>query len=844
LGINLNRRANISILAKCTLLLLLLVLSSCNITKRLKENEYLVDKNKIIDLGKTRIPKDNIEAFIKQKPNRKIANIVPFNLWLYNQIDKEKLLKKKEKRDLRYARINVDRLEKNDARNERQAKKGKSPKEPRLKNKDKPTIRESLLELAEAPVIYDSTAAHQTSKQITRYLFSKGYFHAKVKDSVTYNRRAKKATVKYYLMPGKLYTIESIHYKIPDEQLAYYIYNDTIHTLLKRNEPFDADVMQNERTRITSNLLNNGFYYFEPDFIYFEPDSNAHNQKVKLTVSVKLFPQFVNEDKDSTVLMKHTRYYVNQIYIITENLTRSFKDEYFKDTVVYNDYSFLMNKPSAYRFKLLAGNIEFFKNQVYQRSLAEKTYKRLINLGLFRSVLIQFVKKPGFNDQLDCYIICTPLIKKSLTVETEGTNTNGNLGVAGNILYQNKNLIRSAELFELKLNGSITAQKALNSTEQTTNIGDIKNLNDVNKVTRTFNTLQFGPEIKFSVPRAMFPFSLLPFKKDAFPRTFVNTSLNYQSRPEFYRSILTVDYGFSFRSKKGLLKHDLVPLEVYSVKAKLTTAFKDNLIATNDYFLFNSFIDHITTLSKYSITFNNQLAGLDYKRALHYLKVNVASSGSILRGLFNATDQPKDSLGRYHILNVPFAQFVKIDFDYRIYIPVYKRSKVVYRIAAGVGKPLANLNVLPYEQSFFSGGPNGVRAWRARTLGPGGYSQPDSVHSRYDKIGDLLLEANIEYRYHIFRDFYGAVFADAGNVWLLHNDPLKPGGTFEVDRFYKEIALGAGLGIRWDLKFLIVRLDAAVPLRDPKYVEEARWTFDKPKQLKQTILNFGIGYPF
>ncbi len=169
---------------------------------------------------------------------------------------------------------------------------------------------------------------------------------------------------------------------------------------------------------------------------------------------------------------------------------------------------------------------------------------------------------------------------------------------------------------------------------------------------------------------------------------------------------------------------------------------------------------------------------------------------------------------------------------------------MVYRIATGIGKPLANLNVLPYEQSFFSGGPNGIRAWRARTLGPGGYSQPDSIHSRYDKIGDLLLEANIEYRYHIFRDFYGAFFADAGNIWLLHNDPLKPNGTFEIERFYKEIAVGAGLGIRWDLKFLIVRLDAAVPIRDPKYLEAARWTFDKPKQLKQTILNFGIGYPF
>ncbi len=833
--IKINIKGKISVPVQCTLICLVLFFSSCNITKRLKDTEYLVEKNKIVDLGKTKIPKDNIEAFIKQKPNRRIANIFPFNLWLYNHINKDKLLKHKEKRDLRFARINVNRIEKNDRKNEKRLKKGKAPKEPRLKNKDKPTVRESLLEIAEAPVIYDSLIAHQSSRQIAKYLFNKGYFYAKVRDSVSYNKRAHKAIVKYYLMPGKLYTIDKIGYNLPDEQLAYYIYYDTIHTLLKRNDPFDADVIQSERLRITTNLLNNGYYFFEPDFIYFNVDSSAHNQKVNLEVCTKQFPVFVNEEKDSTVFVNHTRYFVNRIYIITEKLNRSYKDEYFKDTTVYNDYEFLLNRPSKYRYGLLATNIEFFKNQVYQRNLAEKTYKRLINLGLFRSVSIQFVKKQGFSDQLDCYIICVPLIKESLTLETEGTTTNGNYGIAGNLLFQNKNLFRSAELLELKLNGSISAQKALNSTDQTS----------INNVPSTFNTLQFGPELKFSVPRAMFPFSLLPFKKDAFPRTFINTSLNYQSQPKYNRVIVSIDYGFSFRSKKGLLKHDIIPLEVYSVKAKLLGGYKDELLATNNYFLLNSFIDHITTLSKYSLTFNNQQSSnSNSKKALHYFKVNAASSGSILRALFNITDQPKDTLGRYRILNVPFAQFLKLDIDYRIYIPLYKKSKVVYRLAAGIGKPLANLNVLPYEQSFFSGGPNGVRAWRARTLGPGGYSQPDSVLSRYDKIGDLLLEGNIEYRFHIFRDFYGALFADAGNVWLLRNDPLKPNGTFKVDEFYKEIGLGGGLGIRWDLKFLIVRLDAACPLRDPKYPEAARWTFDKPKQLKQTILNFGIGYPF
>jgi outer membrane protein assembly factor BamA len=203
-----------------------------------------------------------------------------------------------------------------------------------------------------------------------------------------------------------------------------------------------------------------------------------------------------------------------------------------------------------------------------------------------------------------------------------------------------------------------------------------------------------------------------------------------------------------------------------------------------------------------------------------------------------------DTLGRYHLFDIPFAQFLKTDFDFRIYVPVRKRSRVVYRIAAGIGKPLANLNILPYEQSFFSGGPNSVRAWRARTLGPGGYNPPSDVKTRFDKIGDILLEGNFEYRFHIIRAFYGALFVDAGNIWRLTPDPSKPDGEFDVNKFGDQIAVGGGLGIRWDLTFFVLRLDLAMPLHDPKFpAGRERWVLDK-QPYEYTVANFGIGYPF
>jgi outer membrane protein assembly factor BamA len=435
--------------------------------------------------------------------------------------------------------------------------------------------------------------------------------------------------------------------------------------------------------------------------------------------------------------------------------------------------------------------------------------------------------------------VCQPVVKQAITMEVEGTNTSGNLGVAGNIVFQNKNAFKGAELVELKLKGSLTAQKALNSSETS---ADLTNLQKI------FNTFQFGPELSIYFPKPLFPFTLFYYKKNekekrffSQPKTILNASLNYQSSQLFTRTIANMSYGFRFTNSKGLLTYDIVPIEAYTVKAQLTDAYQATLYSSKDYFLLNAFQDHLTTLSKLSATYNNQ--NVPKKNTLTYLKVTLSSSGSILRGFYNVTEQPKDSLGRYKLFSIPFSQFVKAEIDYRLYFKIRKLDKLVYRFAGGIGKPLANLSVLPYEQSFFSGGPNGIRAWRARTLGPGSYD-PSNSTARYDKIGDVQLESNLEYRFHIFKSFYGAWFVDAGNVWTLNKDPNKPNGNLDASRFYKEIAIGSGFGLRYDFSFFVLRLDAAVRIRDPQYAENNRWTFDKQPIRNTTILNFGIGYPF
>lgn len=813
---------------------ILIFISSCNVTKKLKPNEFLLDKVEIYNAKQTKIDKENFEAFIRQKPNRKLFRTFHFYVWWYNQFNPEKIGRKREKRNLKYDKRNAEKAKRYEEINAKREKKGKKPKTPKFKDKDSPVFLESLRDIGEPPVILDSNLTQQTQLQLSKYLFSKGFFNNSVTDSVSYNPKTHKAVAHYVLHPGTAYTITSISWEMEDPKLGDLILKDTIRTLIKRGMTYDSEKFQNERQRITNFALNNGYYYFENAYLKFEVDSNAAKKTVGVKVKLKRFSRPYSSSNDSLVYVNHTRYKIENVYVITEIVTGNLREAQFKDTlrVKKSDVIFLLNKPLAFRPSALYNNIDIHKGQFFKKDTAEITYKALLGLGVFKNVTIQFLKSENYSNQLDCYIICNPLIKQSITAETEGINTSGNLGVDGSLVYQNKNIFKGGELFEIKLQGAFIAQQQFNTDAS----------QDITQLDRTFNTLQFGPEGTFSVPRAFFPFSLLPFKKEMAPRTFVRSSVNYQSRPEFSRVITDVNYGFSFKTHQNTLRHDFVPFEAYLVRANLFGTFREDLIALNDAFLLNSFQDHITTVSKYGITYISKENTNTSRKPVHYIRWNIMSSGNILRQYFKSRDAQRDSLGRYLLYGIPFAQFLKTDIDYRIYIPVRRKSRIVYRLAGGIGKPLANLGVLPYEQSFFSGGPNSNRAWRARTLGPGGYD-PRTSSTRFDKIGDMLLEGNFEYRFHIIKSFNGALFVDAGNIWRLDKDEHKPNAEFVVDEFYKQIAIGGGMGIRWDLSFFVLRLDLAVPLRDPKYDAVDRWTFDK-QPWNQIVANFGIGYPF
>jgi len=811
-------------------LLLPLLFIACNPAKKLKSDEHLLHKNHIVNKD-TKLDNNDIESYIKQKPNRKILLFIRFHLWLYNQANEERVKRK---------RIMYDK--KIERKNNRRVAKGKKPK----KN-DRQLFGEWLLNIGEPPVIYDSLLAEKSAKQVKSFLNNKGYFISSVKDSVHYKGR-KKADVYYIIKAADPYTFSNVEYRIPDQQLAYYVLSDTAGRKIVKGNNYDVDMLQAERERITTELNNNGYFFFTKEYIYYEVDTTIGNKRVNVTIGIKNFARKYSESSDSVVETPHRRYYVNNVYIEPDFVSKKY-DNVPKDTLKVEEYTILHSTKLRYKTRVLLGSIFIRKGELYQLLNVDDSYKRLSELKAFKTINISF--EPATGDYLDCHIQLSPIYKQSLTIETEGTNTSGNFGLSSSIVFQNRNLLKGAEVLELRLKGGVAAQQVFGTAESTTNLTAAAN---------QFNTIELGPELNVTIPRFLLPFRVQISKK-ANPKTIFTSSMIYQRRPDYTRYITNLSFGYTWKENTKK-RHTINPLVINFVKVFLSPTFKSYLEENvHDLYTLNSFSNHLSTSTIYTFTFNEQDLNRDVN--FSYFKASAESSGNILRGLYNSVNyfQPgtfsMDDQGRYKLADVVYSQYLRVDGDYRYYLSPDEINKVVFRIAAGIGVPLKNFTSLPFERSFFSGGSNGIRAWQSRTLGPGSYADDGSFS--FDQFGDGQLEGNVEYRFKMFKMLNGALFVDAGNVWLRQRNPSKPGAEFELDRFYKEIAVGSGVGLRADFNFFVLRLDMGIKMRDPQFSEEKRWVIGKlfdpawkadykaahnNRKYNFLVFNIGINYPF
>lgn len=782
--------------------------ASCSPTRKLADGEQLLVKNVIHNDSKT-VAKSDLEGFLRQKPNRKIFRFYRFHLQVYNLVNQKKL-------DERVAILE----EKNEKRNEKRRSKGKEPKDRRR------SFWEWLEDVGEEPVIYDHLSVVKSSEQLEIFLRGKGHFRAQVTDTTIFNEKRKMAKVYYTVKSGPAYTLRDIKYNISDPRLSR-LSRPTRgrERVLRSGMTYDVDKFQSERDRIERNLKSNGYYAFSDEYVRFKVDSSVGNHQVDVELDIA-DPIVADTLKEKT--KGHQTYTIRDIYVNTD-FDQKLSGSIAYDTLIYNGVHFVYRGKFKHRPEMLLDKIFFKTGDLYRVKRGELTYSYLSSLRAFKFINILYtddVEDDG-NHVLDVHINLTPSMRQGYSISLQGTNTEGNLGVSGSFIYSNKNLFRGAEILQFKLSGGLETQ-VVGSNIQT---------NNINRVL-PFNTIEVKPEISLVFPKMLVPFKPTRIIRYGDPKSLISVGYNFQQRPDYTRSIFNAKFGYQWRQNQ-FANHTLNPIEVNFVKiSNEADAFITRLNSLKDKLLLNTFSSHLTTTTNYTYTFSNQQ--VNKKGNFSYFRLKLESSGNILRGVMAAVQAPKDTNNSYRIFNVPFAQYLKYEVDYRKYWQVSNFSQLVFRVDQGLGFPLQNLGALPFESAFFGGGANGIRAWSARSLGPG--ALPDSLNLQ-DQFGDIKLEFNLEYRFDIYRWFKGALFADAGNVWLIKKDEDRPGGLFQFKDFYKELALGAGVGLRLDFSFFIIRLDAATPFHDPGRAVNDRWAI-KYFKWSDVNLNLGIGYPF
>lgn len=837
---------------------------SCSQTKYVPEGKYLLDENQIEIkndstvsfslLNKTGVTEEELATVVKQQPNRRII-IGKFHLWLYNKSNQEKIdrkiPKKEEKADKKNGKI----------RAKNQKKLSKDPEYVAKPYVDrKLTFGERIRNAGEAPVILDSSKVDKTTKQMNLYLIKKGYFNNVVKDSIVLldhklnkkgelvassKKDSQKAKVIYTVIPNTPYTINKYERVIADENIKKVLSPLKVDSIISSGQNFNTDRLDKERNRITKHLLENGFYFFNKEFIYFKVDSSLGGRKVNVQMGIQNF-KYKDLVNDTMRDKPHQTFVIKEIRIYPDFHP---KDDESTDFAVlkvdsidfYHKYK-LKIKP-----QLLAKTVLFKEGELYKKSLVDATYKKFMGLGNYRAVNIKFIENED-EGTLIALIRLEPSKAQTFTAATDGTHTNGLFGVEGSMTYTHSNVFGGAEKLQISLAGGVEMQRLVFASDSTSsNLGN--DVSNVNEIAKTFNTLEFGPKISLQIHRLLFiqsPLESLLRQKLSNPNTEFGASLNYQRRPDFRRSIEEFTFSWIYHESSPFTWR-VSPLIISAVAIEKSDAFQSRIDELNDRFLAASYQDHIIAGGKLSFVYNGQT---DKKvKNTFYVQAALETAGNALRGAYNLLGVPyaDSQLESYDLLNIRFAQFVKISGDLRYYLPISRNSKIVYRGAGGVGKPMANLKeALPFEKSFFAGGSNGIRAWKARTLGPGSYKDPEV---RFDKIGDIHIEGNVEARFPLMSWIEGALFVDAGNIWLLNEDSLRVGGKFDEKTFIGEIAIGGGLGLRFDLDFFVIRLDMAMPIKNPAMPTGKRWIWDSSmteerKPFYRPQFNLGIGYPF
>ena len=635
------------------------------------------------------------------------------------------------------------------------------------------------------PVIFDSTMVASSESNITKRLEYLGYYDSQVTSRII--RKKKKVNVEYDVTLGKRYPIKSISINVPDERLREHLLKDSADMMIKPGSWLSESLLEEETARSAAKLRNEGFYGFNKNYYFFEADTLACRDSAILNLTVENYTR--NESPSEA--KPHNKFRINEITI-----------EYPENLKIRNSLLYNLNtlKPG----------------QLYNEKNVANTYSRLSSIRMFNSVNVEMTQNG--DSLVDCAISLTPSKMQGFKVNAEASvNSTGLIGISPQLNYYHKNIFHGGEWLNLGFMGNFQF-----------------------KVKDKVHSNEFGVSAGISFPR----FLTIPskfFKGASLPRTDINISYNYQSRPEYTRNMISAAYGHQGNLKSKFF-YQLYPVQLNIVNLhNLDQSFFNSI--KDDPFMRNAYQNHFDLGVGGNLYYTTN-ADVKPESSFFYARLQLDLAGNFLSAFKKLMD--KNESGSGMIWNTPYSQFVRTEVTVgKTWIFGHnKNQSIATRLTAGVGYSYGNSKALPFEKHFYVGGASSLRGWQARNVGPG-LSQRDTTFIIPNQTGDVKLEANIEYRFKLFWKFAGALFVDAGNVWMLKEtsqDPLYS-TALTAKNFGESLAANWGLGIRLDLGFLLLRLDTGFKIHDPS--RQHKWLNLKDMFRHDGYsLHFGVGYPF
>jgi hypothetical protein len=766
----------------CTVLLLAVAFSSCNLTKLVPDDKQLLVQNKIEREDSRGVDLSEENSNLKLKPNRKILGFIRFHLWAHQYGTKGIGIRKKQGWSRRLAE-----------------------------------------KIGESPVLVDSSKLELSAKRLSEYYFSKGFLNNEVNYKVAPKKLLrlvelnKRSVVTYQANLGSVFRINKLEFNAASQDIDFLIRKNESEQILKLNQRLDFDRIEAERNRLVEMLRNNGYYYFNNSFIDFQIDTNQYSGKALVVVNIRNMKNYE----------PHLQQTIDSIIVKIEGNQPGDTTATSKGFVIYGSEYYL--KPA-----ILEKNIIIGVKELYNADKVQRTYSNLLSMGIFNFVTIRF--RPSYTDSANMLVAeinLKPATKHDLIWEPQAITTDQNnaiqssigrnFGIANSITLRNRNVFGGAESFNIASYTAIEAQFK----------GGDNGL--VNNFRQSVSTELIVPSLIYFERKEV---SQKLIRKN----TKITASFLYDQNINFTRKVFPLNYTYNFAYER--FTFGLTPFRISLNNANPEPDFLASLDPETQFYTTQLLTDNLIIGPNVSLFWTNKL-----DKPNNYISVRSSPfelSGNLISLYFDVFTN-KTGINK-EVFGVKYSQYTRSDIDLVYTNIIDENNSLVYRFYGGAGVPYGNTTFLPFERRFFVGGGNSLRAWRPRTIGPGAYSDTLNVIS-IEKTGELMLQANFEYRFDIIDKYLdGALFFDAGNIWNFRKNDNFEDAEFKFDRFYKEIALNTGLGLRFDFTYVIFRVDWGIAMHDPSYADGSRWVikdfFSNRWVNDNTAVNFAVGFPF